>query len=231
MPTNYEHSKIYKIYSESANLTYYGSTCKPLVVRFAQHKRYPKDKCTSSKVLEYDDAKIELVEEYPCQSRKELEKREGYYQDTFDCVNRCVTGIGHKESALRWSRRNKDKRTAYRENNKDKIKIRKAERYKEDKARIQAWSREIITCECGVEIRRSGLARHKKSDKHKMCLDLGREVWEKSRKEDYERLKKIRDEAIANSPIIVCGCGVRLKIRNIKRHEKSTAHRQWLLTQ
>lgn len=240
MPSKYEHGKIYKIYSDIGNLTYYGSTCCSLIKRFTDHKNYPKGKYTSSKVLEYDDAKIELVEEYPCQSKKELEQREGYYQTNFECVNYQTAGLGHKESSLRWSRRNKEKRKEFRQQNKEKIKIRAAEYYKKDKQRIQARFKEKITCECGVEIRRGGLSAHKKSNKHKIFLESGLEGWEKYKKDESKRLLKIRLDRYKdktkerrkryqeNSPIVTCECGKSMKANSLNRHYNSISHKNWL---
>jgi hypothetical protein len=47
----------------------------------------------SSKILfeKYDDVRIELIEEYPCKNKMQLNKREGYYIRNNDCVNKCYT--------------------------------------------------------------------------------------------------------------------------------------------
>lgn len=245
MSSKYEHGKIYKIYSDIGNVVYYGSTCCSLIKRFKEHKRYPKDKYSSSKVLEYDDAKIELVEEYPCHSKKELQQREGYYQDNNECVNRCVAGLGRKESNLRYARRNAEKYKEYWHENKEKFNTRRNNKYKDNKEyrdKHQTKSKEIIACECGVEIRRGGLALHKKSNKHKIFLESGLEGWEKYKKDESKRLLKIRldkdrdkrnarkREKRKNSPIVTCGCGKSMKETDLNRHYKSVAHKNWLLS-
>jgi hypothetical protein len=81
---DYSQSKIYKIFSPSKNITYYGSTTHDLQKRLINHIRkykYYKDGKTNyvsvNDVLECNDAVIELVEAYPCNNRKELDKKEG----------------------------------------------------------------------------------------------------------------------------------------------------------
>lgn len=243
MPSKYENGKIYKIYSESANLTYYGSTCTPLCKRLKEHKTYPKGKYTSSLVLENDDATIILVEEYPCKSKKELYKREGYYQKNFECVNIRIAGIGRKESSLRYSRKNKQKKKEYWNKNREYFCIKKKEYYLKNKEKILAKGKELIKCECGIEIRKSGISSHRKSNRHKICLESGIEGYEQYKKDESKRLLKLRRERNRdkqnanrrerqkNSPIITCGCGKSFKSINMKGHCKSKFHQKWLLSQ
>jgi hypothetical protein len=46
----------------------------------------------SSKILfeKYDDVRIELIEEFPCENKMELNKREGHYIRTLECVNKRI---------------------------------------------------------------------------------------------------------------------------------------------
>jgi hypothetical protein len=90
----FSESKIYAIRSHKTDKYYIGSTTRTLGRRFSAHK-YDYNKrlnggaikysCRSSEILKYDDAYIELIEEFPCQSEEELRKREGelirQYQD------------------------------------------------------------------------------------------------------------------------------------------------------
>jgi hypothetical protein len=58
----------------------------------------------SSKILfeKYDDVRIELIEEFPCENKMELNAREGYYIRTLDCVNKVIPGRTQKESNKKW---------------------------------------------------------------------------------------------------------------------------------
>ena len=93
---DYSNGKIYKLTSSNGDLVYIGSTTKTLQQRLSQHqsnyKRWKVEKyhfVTSFKVFDDgDDAVIELLEKYPCDSRKELELQERYYIES----NKCVKG-------------------------------------------------------------------------------------------------------------------------------------------
>jgi hypothetical protein len=100
----YINGKIYALVSESAGLTYYGSTIQRLSQRKGEHIRdYKKHffnnayKCSSFDVLKYQDAKIILIEEFPCTSRLELEQREGHWQKNNPCINIYMAGRNTKE--------------------------------------------------------------------------------------------------------------------------------------
>jgi predicted GIY-YIG superfamily endonuclease len=87
MIVDYSKGKIYKIVHQASGLVYYGSTCSTLKKRFTDHKS--KLKCSSKKLFQYDDTipEIFLVEEYPCESKEELLRRERFYMENNECVN------------------------------------------------------------------------------------------------------------------------------------------------
>ena len=78
---NYQNGKIYAIRSFATDKYYIGSTCNPLHKRLYQHKsdknsaknRYR----TSFEIVKYDDCYIELLEEFSCENKNQLQKREG----------------------------------------------------------------------------------------------------------------------------------------------------------
>jgi hypothetical protein len=79
---DYSKGKIYKIVDESNEDVYIGSTIQSLDERFNGHHiftDYDKNKC---------DCKISLIEDYPCNSKQELEQREKYFIQTNDCINK-----------------------------------------------------------------------------------------------------------------------------------------------
>ena len=100
----YINGKIYALVSESAQVVYYGSTIQRLSQRKGEHIRDYKNhlyndgwKCSSFDVLKYEDAKIILIEEFPCKSRLELEQREGHWQLNNNCTNINRAGRNIKE--------------------------------------------------------------------------------------------------------------------------------------
>jgi len=91
---------IYKIYSDSCKEVYIGSTMqKYLSSRWASHKHKYKEHLrnrynyvSSFEIIKHGDAKIELLETYYFDDRKELFQREGYYQNHFNTINKLIAG-------------------------------------------------------------------------------------------------------------------------------------------
>jgi hypothetical protein len=70
---------------------YIGSTCLPLIKRLSLHKIKNNRGTISKKDLE--NAEIELIEAYPCNSKKELEQRERWYiENALYCINKVIPG-------------------------------------------------------------------------------------------------------------------------------------------
>ena len=109
----YIDGKIYKIVNDELSLTYYGSSYKLLHERFYHHKSTSKDikKNISSKILFSTDfqPQIFLVESFPCNTKLELEKRERYYIENNECVNKNIPTRTKKE----YLEHNKDKKKEY----------------------------------------------------------------------------------------------------------------------
>jgi len=85
---NYQDGKIYRMTCNKTGLGYVGSTCSTLSQRLYNHafkweawKQQKANNCGSFKIIEGGDYKIELVEEYPSNSKTELLKRERYWFD------------------------------------------------------------------------------------------------------------------------------------------------------
>lgn len=121
--TNYQNGKIYKI--TGGGQTYYGSTTMTLAKRLIDHrsecKRKPdKKRCTSTQIMGLPDCKIELVEDYPCNSRRELVRREGWYQRNNECVNKNIAGRTPYEYLDDHKEKYGDYQKIYREANRDK---------------------------------------------------------------------------------------------------------------
>jgi hypothetical protein len=92
---DYSQGKIYKIVCNKTGLVYIGSTYRSLEQRLIEHENDMKhfikiyktnpDKlkkttfCTSFFIFLNKDYKIELIENYPCNTRLELETKECYY--------------------------------------------------------------------------------------------------------------------------------------------------------
>ena len=126
---NYENGKIYKIVGDTG-ITYYGSTVRSLKTRLQRHRT---DKNTTAywDIISQMDCEIILVENYPCESKKELELRESKYIRENPCVNHVIPGRTMKE----WRKSNPEKIKAnrkkyYQENREERNAIMK--KYHED---------------------------------------------------------------------------------------------------
>jgi hypothetical protein len=109
---NYQNGKIYKIVNKQNNNMYIGSTYEKLSNRFSKHKhdfkRYTNGTfhyITSFEIFKTESPEIILIEEYPCNSKKELCDREAYYIREFNCVNKQIPN-----NKLNRERVNKQKR-------------------------------------------------------------------------------------------------------------------------
>ena len=132
---DYQKGKIYKLWSPQGNEIYIGSTINPLSKRLAQHKSY-RD-CNSKYLFEnYNDVRIELIEEYPCDNKIQLNKKEGEHIRNNTCLNRCIPG-----------RTKKEREKKYRENNKEHL-------------------NKKFVCECGGKYTHQNKAAHSKTKIH-----------------------------------------------------------------
>lgn len=99
--SSYASGKIYKITSPHTDKIYIGSTAQSLERRMINHKHYYKhNKGISSKpMFDSGDPQIELIEEYPCHTKKELLLREQYYMDLYkDCICNERPAVGDKKA-------------------------------------------------------------------------------------------------------------------------------------
>ena len=81
-PNEYKNGKIYVIRSNLTDKIYVGSTKHKLNTRFCAHRNISNTTC-SRQLIDLGDARIELIEDYPCNNRKELELRERHFQDLY----------------------------------------------------------------------------------------------------------------------------------------------------
>jgi len=192
---DYSKGKIYIIKSPNTEKVYIGSTIQPLNERFSKHlysyKTISKNGETSRQIIEYGDAYIELIEEYPCENVEQLRKREGEIaKSTENIVNRLIAGRTKKEyyeehkeyldnKKREWEKKNyekiKEKRNTpegkerkrisdkkYRDKNIDKIKEYDRKRTKKSQER----NKQKITCRCGLILTKGYIAAHRKTKKH-----------------------------------------------------------------
>jgi hypothetical protein len=171
----YHNGKIYTIRSHKTDKFYIGSTVQPLHKRLHGHrcnyKLYKEGKgnnISSFIILEHDDNYIELLETFKCESKYELEKREGelirLHRD--NCINRYIVGRTSKE----YYEDNRDNvlervKKYYEDNHDDKLEYANEYR-KNNRVKISKQHKTKITCSCGSITNYGHKARHEQTEKH-----------------------------------------------------------------
>ena len=207
----YQEGKIYKIVSDVSDEVYYGSTCKTLTERLKKHvgnfncfiKNHPTDykdilrskkrssnadRLTMSFVVidsGLENVRIELVENYPCDNKKELHEREKHYIKNNECVNKFIPSRSIQE----YKEDNRDnilkRKKQYRNSHKEEIKTyqdkynmvyfyknririnqHQNEYYHLNKKSINAKNGQICICACGGKTTFGHKSRHYKSTRH-----------------------------------------------------------------
>ena len=139
---DYKQGKLYQIWSPHTEKVYIGSTVCPLYKRFYQHKLF-KD-CTSIQIIKLGDAKIELIEECPCENKEQLHRREGQVIREYGnkCVNMVIAGRTKKEYIENNKEQIEAYKKEYRENNKEQLAAYHKEYRENNKERRQAYNKE-----------------------------------------------------------------------------------------
>ena len=164
---------------------YYGSTIEPLTKRMIHHKHKffhldYEDKPFFRSVnyifdkFGFENCKIELVENFPCNSKEELTKREGFYIQSNDCVNKHIAGRTKEEYKEQTRERKNERQLEYYYENKEeallkqkeyrlaipeKIKGRKKQYYEKTKDMRQQY----FICGCGKPVQNCSTSRHNKT--------------------------------------------------------------------
>lgn len=124
---------------------------------------------------------IELIEDFPCETKAELLKREGEFIREMDCINKHIAGRSKKQYVKDNAEKVKKYKQKWCEENKDRLKIDKRQNYEDNKAKYNAQSKANYqknkekqlasqavkyTCGCGKTLTTGKKARHAKSQKH-----------------------------------------------------------------
>ena len=160
---DYQNGKIYSIRSPNNEKYYIGSTTQKLHNRMAGHRTL-KNNGSSKEIINSGGAYIELIENFSCNNKEELLKREGELIRKFknDIVNMIIPNRTHKE----YIQDNKDKIKKYMDDYSEQY-------YKNNKEQILINGKEKFNCNCGsINIRKAEKARHYKSIKHIKYLQL-----------------------------------------------------------
>ena len=180
----------YKIICDDLpNFVYVGST-KAFANRKYQHKgncNNENGKGYNLKIYQtirdnggWDNFRMVCIHQQEVDNKREAEQIEEQYRVELNGnmnTNRAFTNEEDakelkKEQKKEWDENNKEYVKEYREQNKVKISEQKKEYYEQNKVKISEQKKEKITCDCGCEIRRHMLQRHKRTNKHIKLMGL-----------------------------------------------------------
>ena len=190
----FQRGKIYAIRAVGSDMVYIGSTISTLTHRISCHRadfrRYQAGKgkyITSIKLMELEGHYIELVENYPCADRNELNRREGQImRETEGCINRCIAGRtpveyrrDNKEAIVirkkQFYQDNKEQISIqngqYRHDNKEAIAIQQKQYRQENKEAIAIQQKQKFNCECGGKYSNRNKAKHLRTQKHQAFIN------------------------------------------------------------
>ena len=193
---DYSKGRIYTIRCRSDNtLIYVGSTIATLSRRLSEHRNASKtnnQKLYQSVNGNWSDWYIELYEEFPCDNKQQLNKREGEITREIGTLNSAIAG----RTSMEWLDDNIDKMKLYKQEyyqiNAEKLKLINKEYYENNFEKMKLYHQEYrennidkkkltdkeyrennagkikekITCECGCIIRKYGLPNHLKTKRH-----------------------------------------------------------------
>ncbi len=213
----YNNGKIYTIRCETDNnLIYVGSTVQPLYKRWNAHKSIMYNENNKNyNLLFYTKVReiglqhfyIELYEDYNCQNKEQLNKREGEIIRQIGTLNQLIAGRTQKE---------------YYQDNKEKFQMYDKEYYKENKDKINE------TKKIYREKNQEKLKLYKKKydeenkDKQKDYYELNKEIIIQKVKENYDKNKE--KYISRKKEKVICDCGCEIGRGNLNEHKKSKKH-------
>jgi hypothetical protein len=220
----YHNGKIYTIRSHQTEKYYIGSTCQPLHKRLYSHRNKYKhfclgkgDKLSSFEIIKLDDNYIELLEEYKCENKDELTKREGELirLNKNDIVNHNIAGRTCKEYYEEHKEYISQLQKDYYISNRDKI-LEKNKEYREDtKEKIQERNKVYYS-------------------QNKDAMNAQSRRWYQNNKDVYadkiklQRLQNPEKFRRRNKERTICVCGIETTKTNIQRHMKTDKHRAFM---
>jgi len=170
---NYGNGKIYKIINENNEIIYIGSTAQKLCESYSYHTH----KASNHRII--------LIENYSCNNREELRKREQeVIEENTNLLNQ-IRAYVTEEEKKEWHKQHNQKRKnnpeyikkkkeydkEYREKNKEEISAKRKE-YRENNKDI---INQKVKCKyCNTELNKRNLKRH--ITKNKKCLAIQEQI-------------------------------------------------------
>ena len=213
----YANGKIYKILNNCTDDIYIGSTTQMLCQRMRKHRNnskydsyqnIPLYKCFREHGI--DIFYIELIENYPCESKEELTAKEGQYiRELKPSLNKVVIGRTRQE----WKQDNaehiKIHQQNYRDNNKDIIRERQ-QQYREHNADSLKDKKKAYSAKNKDLLNEKGKAYY---EQHKESIKEKQKIYRLANQEAISARKK--------EQVVCVRCGVTTSKNDLARHYRS----------
>ena len=205
----YINSKIYKIVNDVNDDVYVGSTYNLLCRRMEKHRSHrfqyahrPLYKLMID--LGVQHFHIELVEDFPCENKEQLRKREGHFIREMGTLNMVIEDRTRKE---------------YKEANKEKIQEYMA-KYREDK------KEELLEYTKRYRDSHQDQMKQYKLENKEQILAKNREYYQrtKEQKQEYQKSDKVKEWKNAK---VECLCGGSYTNCHKAEHFKSARHKKY----
>ena len=224
----YNNGKIYTIRCRTDNnLIYVGSTTQPLHKRWFTHKSRLVDKnfdhyilYKKMKEIGKDNFYIELYENYNCNSKEELNRREGGIIRQIGNLNKIIAGRTPQEYYKDHINEKREYEKKYmsipenREKRNEYQKQYKRDNYEKNKDHVEQQRSQPFACECGCVVRKGDLTRHKKTEKHKYFEEHN----------EPKPLIGIEGSREKSKQKITCECGCIITKSEMSKHRKTQKH-------
>ena len=237
----YAGGKIYKIVDNETNEVYFGSTIeKTVALRIGKHrsgfKMWKNGKygyCKSFDILERNNYSYYLVELFPCNSKDELHRREGYYILNFPNINKLIAGRTYTEWYQTNSVKLAEQHKQYHQDNKVQILEQHKKYYQDNKVQIAEKAKEyyqdnkVQKMEYKKEYYQANIVKilekvkeYRQDNKVKIA----------EQKKQYQQDNKVQI-AEKGKETITCICGSICRKWDKNRHENSIKHKTFISLQ
>jgi DNA repair exonuclease SbcCD ATPase subunit len=233
---NYTNGKIYTIRFHNSNEIYIGSTTQSLAVRFGGHK--VKNNSAVYKLIQdkyngkWDECYYELYENYSCNNKEELCRKEGEIirlfkdDEKYDCINCYVAGRNYKEYKKDNNDKIKEYKKEYYENNLEKLKEKQKQYYNNNIECIKEYQKEY------KEQNIDKIKEYKK-EYYENNLKKAKEQMKQYRENNVDKIKEKKKQYYEKNvdklkEKINCDCGSCITKTQLLRHYKSKKHQEYL---
>jgi hypothetical protein len=186
---------------------------------YKQFKVGKFDYITSYEILKYDDHYIELIEDYSCKTKAQLERREGQLiRECKTAVNKYIAG----RTQLEYNYDNKEKlciiKKEYYDANKESLCINKRQYYQENKDKILENCKEYR--EANKEVIAVAQKQYREANKEQLSINK-RQYYEENKEQLLKNMLKKYN----------CECGGKSTHCHKSKHLRTKKHIAYMATQ